>query len=87
MLVAACNRDIDLTNPIARPPATAANAVGIDLVSGATIATSKDDYNPGEMVHVTGRRWAPNEAMNPAMTERQSVLVTEKDGCTRPHRV
>jgi hypothetical protein len=66
---AACSRDVDVTKPIARPPATSANAVGVDPVTGAIISTSKDDYNPGEMVHVTGRGWAPNETVHLAMTE------------------
>jgi len=44
-------------------------AIGRDPVSGATIETNKDDYVPGEIVHVTGTGWQPNETVALFMTE------------------
>jgi hypothetical protein len=69
LMFAACSRDVGPTKPIVRPLATANNAIGTDPVSGASIATSKDDYHPGEIVHVTGRGWSPNETVHLAMAE------------------
>ena len=69
LILAACSRDVDLTKPNVRLPATSANVIGTDPVTGASISTNKDDYNPGEFVHVTGSGWGPNEAVHLAMTE------------------
>lgn len=44
-------------------------AIGTDPVSGATIQTNQDDYAPGEIVHLTGTGWAPNETVALFMTE------------------
>jgi hypothetical protein len=50
-----------------------AAALGVDSVSGATIETSQNDYSPGEIVHVTGRGWAPNETVQLVMTEQPDM--------------
>src|SRR5688572_2221700 len=60
-LVAACGGESGITAPSAPLKPTVLNAVGVDSNTGATIETSKDDYVPGEVVHLTGRGWAPNE--------------------------
>ena len=44
-------------------------SVGVDPGSGATIETDKDDYMPGEIVHLTGRGWGPGEVVNLFMRE------------------
>lgn len=44
-------------------------ALGVDSATGASIETNKDDYMPGEVVHLTGRGWAPGEVVNLYMTE------------------
>ena len=66
----ACGREAGITSPErdARVPSSWA-AVGTDPVSGAKIETNQDDYMPGEVVHVVGSGWAPNETVNLHMTE------------------
>jgi hypothetical protein len=44
-------------------------SIGVDPTSGASIETSKDDYLPGEIVHLVMRGWAPNEDVRLYMTE------------------
>ena len=44
-------------------------ATGTDPITGATIVTDKDDYAPGEIVHLTGSAWAPGETVHLVMTE------------------
>lgn len=72
LVIAACGRDGAITAPSV-PNANAGTesvlAIGTDPNSGATIETNKDDYQPGEIVHVVGRGWAPNETVNLHMTE------------------
>lgn len=68
LAVVACGRDGTMTAPAA-PRMTGTNAIGTDPVSGATIETNQDDYVPGEVVHVSGRGWAPNETVRLHMTE------------------
>lgn len=46
-----------------------AAAVGTDPVTGATIETNRDDYVPGEVVHVEGRGWAPHETVRLHLAE------------------
>lgn len=69
MLVAGCSGDDPVTGPVRPLGLTVANAIGTDPVTGATIETNKDDYVPGEVVHVVGRGWAPGETVNLFMTE------------------
>ena len=45
-------------DPSSRP------ALGVDSTTGASIETNKDDYTPGEVVHLVGRGWAPGETVN-----------------------
>ena len=73
ILFAACGRDVAITEPVApdaiQTPTSGVLAIGIDSVTGASIETSKDDYMPGEVVHVAGRGWAPGETVRMFMTE------------------
>jgi hypothetical protein len=76
LLVAACGTEGRLTEPVdvARPngvtaPSGGVLAIGTDPVTGASIETNKDDYMPGEMVHVVGRGWGANETVTLFMTE------------------
>ena len=65
----ACGREGTPTSPATPHRVTMMHAIGTDPVSGATIETNQDDYVPGEVVHVTGRGWAPNEVVRLHMTE------------------
>jgi len=73
LVVAACGRDSAITGldgPTAPPPMSGGIlALGVDSTTGASIETNKDDYSPGEVVHVVGRGWAPSETVNMHMTE------------------
>jgi predicted small lipoprotein YifL len=72
LFVAACGRDGAITAPEASkaaPLAPGVLALGVDSTTGASIETNKDDYVPGEVVHVVGRGWAPGETVNLHMTE------------------
>jgi putative Ig domain-containing protein len=44
-------------------------AIGTDPVTGASIITDKDDYLPGDTVHITGTNWTPGEAVHIVLTE------------------
>jgi hypothetical protein len=78
VFLAACGGDRAITGIETPTPPNAPNvplfggpilATGVDSVTGATIVTNKDDYAPGEIVHVTGHGWAPGETVNLHMTE------------------
>src|SRR5687768_14424482 len=75
LFVAACSGGDDtLTGPDSRDQLTQVPnggvlAIGVDSTTGASIETNKDDYVPGEVVHVVGRGWAPGETVNLHMTE------------------
>jgi hypothetical protein len=73
LLVAACGGDGAITEPHSRDqlgsPGGGILAIGVDPTTGATIETNKDDYAPGEIVHVAGHGWAPGEKVNLHMTE------------------
>ena len=73
LFVAACGRDSAITGveePTAPPPVSGGIlALGVDSTTGASIETNKDDYSPGEVVHLVGRGWAPGETVNLHMTE------------------
>jgi hypothetical protein len=69
-VAAACGGDARITEP-ARVPAklTGLAAIGTDPTTGATIETNFDDYVPGQVIHLVGRGWAPNETVRLVMTE------------------
>lgn len=69
LIVAACSGDTSVTAPRAPIAPIAANAIGTDPMTGATIETNKDDYVPGEVVHLVGRGWTPNELVHLVMSE------------------
>jgi hypothetical protein len=72
VVLAACGRDGAITEPTAPnavPSSGGILAIGVDSVTGATIETNKDDYSPGEVVHLVGRGWAPGETVTLHMTE------------------
>jgi hypothetical protein len=73
LVVAACGGDVGITEPVAptaAPPMSGGIlALGVDSTTGASIETNRDDYSPGEVVHVVGRGWAPGETVNLHMTE------------------
>ena len=75
LVVAACGRDSAITGPAeatapnAIPSSVGVLAIGVDSTTGASIETNKDDYVPGEIVHIVGRGWAPGETINLHMTE------------------
>lgn len=76
LVVAACGRDGAITEPVA-PNAPALQpgvlALGVDSTTGASIETNKDDYSPGEVVHLVGRGWAPGETVNLHMVEEPNT--------------
>ena len=73
LFLAACGRDGAITEPVepTTPPPISGGilALGVDSTTGASIETNRDDYSPGEVVHVVGRGWAPGETVNLHMTE------------------
>jgi hypothetical protein len=76
VVLAACGGDVGITEPVAPnektsliPEGGTILAIGVDSVTGASIETNKDDYSPGEVVHLVGRGWAPGETVNLHMTE------------------
>ena len=69
VFVAACGGDDKVTAPQLPSRIAVSAAIGTDPVSGAAIETNQDDYLPGEIVHVVGRGWAPNETVNLYMSE------------------
>src|SRR5687767_3611815 len=72
LVVAACGGDVGITEPVtptAPPVSGGILALGVDSTTGASIETNKDDYVPGEVVHLVGRGWAPGETVNLHMTE------------------
>ncbi len=78
VVLAACGRDSAITGldePTSPnvPSSGGILAIGVDSVTGATIETNKDDYSPGEVVHVAGRGWAPGETVNLHMTEEPNT--------------
>lgn len=74
VLALACG-DGDLTAPpdVSTPRVPQASgdalAIGTDATTGATLETDKDDYAPGEVVHLRGSGWAAGESINLHMTE------------------
>ncbi len=76
LVIAACGRDGAITEPTApTPPALQPGvlALGVDSTTGASIETNKDDYSPGEVVHLVGRGWAPGETVNLHMVEEPNT--------------
>lgn len=69
VVVAACGGDDKVTAPQLPSRIAVSAAIGTDPVSGAAIETNQDDYLPGEIVHVVGRGWAPNETVKLYMSE------------------
>jgi hypothetical protein len=72
LVLAACGGDGAITEPTtpnASPSGGGILAIGVDSLTGASIETNKDDYSPGEIVHVVGKGWAPGETVNLHMTE------------------
>jgi hypothetical protein len=72
LVVAACGGEVGITEPVAptAPPMSGGIlALGVDSITGASIETNKDDYSPGEVVHLVGRGWAAGETVNLHMTE------------------
>jgi hypothetical protein len=71
LFVAACGGENAITNPDTKPlpPKSVFEAVGVDPTTGAKIETDLDDYSPGQIVHLTGSGWAPNEAIGLVMAE------------------
>jgi hypothetical protein len=75
VLAVACGRG-DVTGPNDRDALMrdrTVMAIGVDSTSGASIETNKDDYMPGEVVHLVGRGWSPNETVNLHMTEEPNT--------------
>src|SRR6185503_13328384 len=73
LFVAACGGDSAITglDELTAPPPVRGGilALGVDSTTGASIETNKDDYSPGEVVHLVGRGWAAGETVNLHMTE------------------
>ena len=59
LVLAACSNEPTVVSTSDRPTGPLL-AIGTDPVSGATLETNKDDYMPGEVVHLTGHGWAAN---------------------------
>ena len=70
--LAACSNEPTVVSTPDRPTGPLL-AIGIDPVSGATLETNKDDYMPGEVVHLTGHGWAANETVALFMTEEPNT--------------
>lgn len=67
LVLAACgDQPQSITAPDAPGPLL---AKGVDSNTGASIETNKDDYVPGEIVHVVLKGWAPGEDVRLFMTE------------------
>ena len=73
LFVSACGCDSAITGldeSTSTPPVSGGIlALGVDSTTGARIETNKDDYVPGEVVHLVGRGWAPGETVTLQMTE------------------
>ena len=73
LVVAACGGDSAITgldeSTSPSPVSGGILALGVDSTTGASIETNKDDYAPGEVVHLVGRGWAAGETVNLRMTE------------------
>jgi hypothetical protein len=72
LALAACSNEPTVVSTPDRPTGPLL-AIGTDPVSGATIETNKDDYAPGEIVHLTGHGWAANETIALFMTEEPNT--------------
>ena len=68
LALAACSNEPTVVSSPDRPTGPLL-AIGTDPVSGARIETNKDDYAPGEIVHLTGSGWAANETIALFMSE------------------
>ncbi|HSE51862.1 MAG TPA: putative Ig domain-containing protein [Gemmatimonadales bacterium] len=72
LTLAACSNEPTVVSTPDRPTGPLL-AIGTDPVSGATLETNKDDYMPGEVVHLTGHGWAANETIALFMTEEPNT--------------
>ena len=68
-VLTACGKDGAITSPVQPAVPGGWLAIGTDPVTGATIETNRDDYLPGEVVHLVGSNWAPGETIHLVMTE------------------
>ncbi len=68
-VLTACGKDGAFTSPEQGVVPVGWLAIGTDPVTGATIETNRDDYLPGEVVHLVGSNWAPGETIHLVMTE------------------
>jgi hypothetical protein len=71
-ILAACSDSIsrptfsEALAPTQRPSAYVVSA----SVTGATVSTDKEDYAPGEVVVISGKGWAPREAVHLSLVEQ-----------------
>jgi PKD repeat protein len=72
LVLAACSNEPTVISTSERPTGPLL-AIGTDPVSGATLETNKDDYMPGEVVHLTGHGWAANETIALFMSEEPNT--------------
>src|SRR5688572_6235852 len=69
VVVIGCAGERSATAPRLLPLTGAMRATGVDPASGASLTTNKDDYAPGEVVHLTGAGWAAGETVHLDMSE------------------
>ena len=72
LALAACSNEPTVVSSPDRPVGPLL-AIGTDPVSGARIETNKDDYAPGEVVHLAGFGWAANETIALFMSEEPNT--------------
>jgi hypothetical protein len=76
LLLVGCGREGGITGPNDREALLRDRtvlAIGVDSTTGASIETNKDDYLPGEVVHLVGRGWAAGETVSLHMTEEPNT--------------
>jgi hypothetical protein len=76
LLLVGCGREGGITGPNDRDALLhdrTVLAIGVDSTTGASIETNKDDYLPGEVVHLVGRGWAAGETVSLHMTEEPNT--------------
>jgi hypothetical protein len=73
LVLAACSQEPTVAPE--RPVGGPVLAIGVDSVSGASIETNKDDFVPGEIVHLVLKGWKPGEDVRLVMSESPSTHV------------
>ena len=73
LVLVGCTGDSITSPPSSDLLSEAPLAVGVDENTGASIATDKDDYVPGDTVKLSGQGWAPGETVRLYLTEEPQI--------------